>query len=144
MVQKMNSKVHSHMELALAQARASKCDIPVGCVIVRDDKVLAQAANMVERNCDSTGHAEILAIREAGKSLGNWRLDNCELYVTLEPCEMCSWAIIKSRIARVYFGAYDTGYSDNVLSSKIETHGGILEKQCSALLNDYFQGLRNK
>ena len=86
------------MKLAIEQAQKADGDIPVGAVIVKDGKVLATTFNTREKDNDITSHAEIIAIREAEKFLGNWRLDGCELYVTLEPCPMCGWAILQSRI----------------------------------------------
>jgi tRNA(adenine34) deaminase len=99
---------------------------------------------------DVTAHAEILAIREAEKFLGRWRLDDCELYVTLEPCPMCAWAIVNSRIKTVYFGSYDHNYGAlgstldvrKLCNSKMKVYGGILEEECDKILKEYFKELR--
>ncbi|MDE6139153.1 MAG: nucleoside deaminase [Candidatus Gastranaerophilales bacterium] len=139
------------MNLAIEEAKKADGDIPVGAVIVKDGEVIASAFNTREKDKDITSHAEILAIRMAEKYLGNWRLDGCELYVTLEPCPMCGWAILQSRIKTVYFGSYDTNYG--AFSSKIDlrslmsgtklnVYGGILEAECDLILNDFFKTLR--
>ena len=138
------------MSLAIKEARKSGCDISVGAIIVKDGKIIASRHNEKELTNDVTGHAEILAIREAEKVLNNWRLDNCELYVTLEPCPMCAWAILQSRIKTVYFGSYDREYG--AFGSKIElrsltgnntkVYGGIMEKECDTLLKEYFDNMR--
>lgn len=139
------------MELAITKAQTSTGEIPVGAVIVKDGKVIASACNRKENDNDVTSHAEILAIRQAEKVLNNWRLDNCEMYVTLEPCPMCGWAIIQSRINTVYFGSYDMNYGS--FSSKIDlrtvsngtklnVYGGILEDKCDKLINEFFMKIR--
>ena len=138
------------MELAIKEALNSGADIPVGAVITKDGKIISSACNNKEKTSDVTGHAEIIAIREAEKVLNNWRLDGCELYVTLEPCPMCAWAIIQSRIKSVYFGSYDTNYG--ALGSKtdlrkltncdLKVYGGIMEEECDKLLKNYFLNIR--
>lgn len=138
------------MELALEQAKLSGADIPVGAVIVRDGQVISSACNRKEQTNDVTAHAEIVAIKQAAQNLGNWRLDECEMYVTLEPCPMCAWAIIQSRIKTVYFGSYDVNYGAlgskidlrNLLNSPLKVYGGIMESECDKLLKDYFAKLR--
>ncbi len=138
------------MKLALEQAKLSASDIPVGAVIVRDGEIIAQACNRKEKTSDVTAHAEIVAIREAEKKLKNWRLDGCDLYVTLEPCPMCAWAIIQARINTVYFGSYDVNYGAlgskidlrKLLNSSIKVYGGIMEAECDKILKDYFAKLR--
>lgn len=139
-----------YMDLAIQSALKSDGDIPVGAVVVKDDKVIASACNEKEKNNDITSHAEILAVRMAEKALGNWRLDGCELYVTLEPCPMCGWAIIQSRIKSVYFGSYDLNYGSfsskfdlrNIANSKLNVYGGIKEDECNKILSDFFARLR--
>lgn len=138
------------IDIAIEQAKKSGGDIPVGAVIVKDGKVIAIAHNMREKDNDITSHAEILAIRQAEKVLNNWRLDGCELYVTLEPCPMCGWAILQSRIKSVYFGSYDNNYGAftskidlrTVSSYKPNIYGGIKEDECNRLLEAYFKNLR--
>lgn len=139
------------MKLAIGEGEKVKKDIPVGAVIVKDGEVIATGFNTKELDNDITSHAEIIAIRKAEKYLNNWRLDDCDLYVTLEPCPMCGWAILQSRIRTVYFGSYDVNYG--AFSSKIDlrkisnnqnlkVYGGILEDECNDLLNEFFQTLR--
>lgn len=139
------------MDLAITEALKTTSDIPVGAVIVKDNKVIATAFNQREVDNDITSHAEILAIRQAEKVLGNWRLDDCDLYVTLEPCPMCGWAILQSRIRNLYFGSYDINYG--AFSSKIDlrniakgtklnVYGGIQEEKCDKLLKDFFSEIR--
>ena len=95
------------MKFAIQEALNSGLDIPVGAVIVQDSKIISSACNKKENQNDITAHAEIIAMKNAEKKLGRWRLNDCELYVTLEPCPMCAWAIIQSGIRAVYFGSYD-------------------------------------
>lgn len=139
------------MKLAVAEGKKVEKDIPVGAVIVKDGEVIATGFNTKEQDNDVTSHAEIIAIRKAEKILNNWRLDDCDLYVTLEPCPMCGWAILQSRIRTVYFGSYDVNYG--AFSSKIDlrkfsntqnlkVYGGILEDECNNLLNEFFKALR--
>lgn len=131
---------------------APETEIPVGAIIVKDGEVIAAATNRKEALNDVTAHAEILALREASEKLGRWRLDDCELYVTLEPCPMCAWAIISSRIKAVYFGSYDVKYGafGSVIdvrkpaNSAMKVYGGIKEQACNKILNDYFAKLRKQ
>lgn len=136
------------MEKAIQKAKNSGPDIPVGAVIVKNGEILAACHNEKEKLNDATAHAEILAIREASKKLKSWRLEGCELYVTLEPCPMCAWAIMQARIKTVYFGSYDTLYgaysvfrelTKNVSS---EIKGGILEEKCDNIIKEYFKRMR--
>lgn len=143
------------MQIAIKEAlKASEIDeVPVGCVIVLNDKIIAKAHNKKEINNDPCGHAEIIAIRKASKKINNWRLENCEMYVTIEPCIMCAGAIIQSRIKKVYYGANDNkgggfGSSINVLNAKNINHhpaiyGGLLEEECSEIISKYFKNKRN-
>lgn len=138
------------MSISINEAKKSGRDVPVGAVVVKNGDVIATAHNERELNNDVTSHAEILAIRKAEQVLGNWRLDDCDLYVTLEPCPMCGWAILQSRIKNVYFGSYDTNYG--AFFSKVDlrkfstftpnVYGGIMEKECDELLNSFFTDLR--
>ncbi|MGI8510592.1 MAG: tRNA adenosine(34) deaminase TadA [Gemmatimonadaceae bacterium] len=136
--------------LALANKAASVGDVPVGAVIVQSEgeRVVGAAANMTVRNKDATAHAEMIAIREASAALGRWRLDDCTLYVTLEPCAMCAGAIVLARVARVVIGAWDdkAGMAGSVgdilrhprLNHRPELVGGVLAQECSAALRAFF------
>lgn len=125
-------------------------EIAVGAIIIRDGEVIASAVNRKEELNDATGHAEILAIRDASQKLGRWRLDDCELYVTLEPCPMCAWAILQARIKSVYFGSYDIKYGAfgsamdlrKFSDWKPKVYGGILEKECDEILKKCFEKMR--
>ena len=138
------------MKLAIEEAKNAVGDIPVGAVIVKDGKVIASAFNTKEKDNDVTSHAEILAIRKAEQVLGNWRLDDCDMYVTLEPCPMCGWAILQSRIKNLYFGSYDSNYGAfsskidlrTITNSKINVYGGIMEEECDYLIKSFFSDLR--
>lgn len=141
------------MQKALQQARkaAALGEIPVGAVIVRGNKLIACAHNRRELDQDALAHAEVLCIREACRKLGSWRLGGCELYVTLEPCPMCSGAIINSRLDRVVYGAKDdkAGCAGSVADLFVMpfnhtpiVRSGILESECAELLTSFFQGLR--
>lgn len=139
--------------LALAERAARGEDVPVGAVIVKDGTVIASAFNEREKGNDATAHAEILAIREACKIVGSWRLSECDLYVTLEPCPMCAGAIINSRIRHVYYGAKDArgGALGSVMDlrsyplfSKPLVTGGICEAESRAVLQTFFKTKREK
>jgi tRNA(adenine34) deaminase len=138
------------MKSAIEEALKSEGEIPVGAVLVKDGEIITRAHNLREKDNDITSHAEILAIRQAERDMDNWRLDGCELYVTLEPCPMCGWAILQSRISKVYFGSYDVNYGAfssridlrKIASSKTEVYGGIEEAQCDKILNDFFCKIR--
>ena len=143
-----------YMREALKEAKKaySKMEIPVGAVIVKDGKIVARAHNQKETKYDTTKHAEILAIQKASKKLKSWRLLDCEMYVTLEPCSMCAGAIINSRIKTVYIGALDekTGavgsvlnlFKDYKFNHNVNYEKGIMEKQCEGVLKDFFKDLR--
>lgn len=138
------------MRRAIDLAKKANGEIPVGAIIVKDGEILVETFNQKEVLNDVTAHAEILAIREAEKKLGRWRLDDCEMYVTLEPCPMCAWAIINSRIKTVYFGAYDHNYGAlgsaidlrKLANSKLKVYGGIMEKECTEVLDEFFDKMR--
>ena len=143
-----------YMKLALKEAKKAYDlkEIPVGAVIVKDDKVIARAHNLKEIKNDTTKHAEILAIQKASKRLGCWRLENCEMYVTLEPCSMCAGALIQSRIKKVYIGTmdYKTGACGSVLNllsdfkfnHNVEVETGVLAEECERILKEFFKELR--
>lgn len=139
--------------IALAKKAAAEGEIPVGAVIVKDGKIIAEGRNMREQKQNALSHAEIEAINNACKELKSWRLDDCELYVTLEPCPMCTGAIINSRIKTLIFGAYDSkaGSVDSVVNlcdypynHKVEVYGGICEDECLSILKEFFENLREK
>lgn len=144
------------MKEALKEAKKAydKLEVPVGCVIVKDNKIIARAHNLKESKSDTTKHAEIIAIQKASKKLNSWRLLDCDMYVTLEPCSMCAGAIIHSRIKRLFFGAKDkkTGAVGSVLNlledfsfnHKVEVHEGILKDECETILKSFFKDLRKK
>lgn len=138
------------MQQAIDIAAKSGDDIPVGAVIVYDNEIISKFHNEKEKRNDVTAHAEILALRDAALRFGNWRLNGCDMYVTLEPCPMCAWAIMQSRIDNLYFGAYDVLYGSfskfgNIFiadSSKLNYKGGIMEEECNLILSQYFERLR--
>ena len=144
------------MKLALKEAKKAydKGEVPVGAVIVKDGKVISKAYNLKEIKNDTTNHAEILAIKKASKKLNSWRLIDCEMYVTLEPCSMCAGALIQSRIKKVYIGAmdYKTGACGSVLNllkdykfnHEVEIQTGVLKQECEEILKNFFKELRNK
>ncbi len=144
------------MRAALREARkaASRDEVPVGCVIVREGKILSRAHNRREETQMATAHAELLAIQKACKKLGSWRLEGCDLYVTLEPCPMCAGAIVNARVGSVFFGAFDPkgGYAvtlhrtfeDSALNHRPAFEGGILEEECGELLRAYFREKRRQ
>ena len=135
-----------------AQKAYDKKEIPVGAVIVKDNKIIARAHNVKEEKNDTTKHAEIIAIQKASKKLNAWRLTGCEMYVTLEPCSMCAGALIQSRISKVYIGTmdYKTGACGSVLNllkdyefnHKVEMEKDILQEDCEKILKDFFKELR--
>ena len=143
-----------YMKQALKEAKKAykKLEVPVGAVIVKDGKIIARAHNQKETKTDTTKHAEILAIQKASKKLESWRLIDCEMYVTLEPCSMCAGAIINSRIKKVYIGAKDekTGavgsvlnlFEDYTFNHKVEAETGVMEKECQETLTKFFKELR--
>ena len=138
------------MKRAVELARKADGEIPVGALIIKDGEVIAETFNQKETLNDVTAHAEILAIRAAEKKLNNWRLEDCEMYVTLEPCPMCAWAIIQSRLKAVYFGSYDLQYGAlgskidlrTFCNSKLKVYGGIMEEKCDIILEKFFQVIR--
>jgi len=144
----------SFMQIALEEARAAgaRGEVPVGCAIVREGKVVARAGNRTLAERDPTAHAELVAIRAAATALGSERLSDCDLYVTLEPCAMCAAAISFARIRRLYFGAADPKggavehgvrfFAAATCHHRPEIYGGISESECAVLLKDFFQARR--
>lgn len=148
----MNNEEYMLEALKLAQRAYKKNEVPVGAIIVKDNKIISKAFNKRQKCQNALYHAEILAINKACKKLKSFRLENCKMYVTLEPCPMCSGAIINARLQKVYFGCYDANYGCcgsryNFLQDKnfehlVEVEGGILEEECSKILKTFFENLR--
>ena len=142
-----------YMEEALAlAAEAAVCgEVPVGCVIVCDGKIVGRGRNKREEEQNALLHAEIIAIEEACRTLGSWRLNECDLYVTLEPCPMCAGAILNARVGRVFYGAGDTNMGacggvinlfEEAFGYKPKMYKGMLGDQCAEVLSDFFKKLR--
>lgn len=142
------------MRLAVNQAKIAWAfgDAPIGAVVVKDEAVIGRGRNQREEKNDPTAHAEILALRDAAEQLGSWRLTNCSLYVTLEPCIMCAGAIVQSHIEHLYYGASDSKGGgveslyhipeDARLNHQVLIHTGIMREECERLLKDFFERLR--
>lgn len=142
------------MKEAIKEAKKAykKLEVPVGAVIVKDGKIIARAHNLKETKYDTTKHAEILAIQRASRKLQSWRLVDCEMYITLEPCTMCAGAIINSRIKRIYIGTMDekTGavgsklnlFKDYTFNHNVEVETGIMKEECEEILKEFFKELR--
>jgi tRNA(adenine34) deaminase len=141
------------MKAALKEAAKAKDknEVPIGCVIVYQNKIIARGHNEREEKQTTLSHAEVIAINKACKKIGSWRLEDCNLYVTLEPCPMCSGAILQARMHGVYFGAYDPkagacgsvfNLFDYKFNHSVEVIGGIMEEECRGIIQDFFQSLR--
>ncbi|MGS0972651.1 MAG: tRNA adenosine(34) deaminase TadA [Candidatus Izemoplasmataceae bacterium] len=141
------------MKIALKEAKkaAKKKEVPIGAVIVKNDKVIAKAHNLREKSNLATGHAELLAIQKANKKLKSWRLDRCTLYVTIEPCPMCAGAIIQSRIGKLVYGAQDlksgthqsvVNLFDKTFNHKVDVEYGIMEEECGQVVTEFFRKIR--
>ena len=140
--------------LRLAEKAFSESEVPVGAIVVKNDNIIGRGYNQRERLNDPTAHAEILAITAASSTLEDWRLSDCTLYVTKEPCPMCAGAIINSRISHLIFGAYDEEKGccgslyqlcgDRRLDSRTAVKGGVEEEKCTAILQEFFQSKRDK
>ena len=142
------------MKEALKEAKKAykKLEVPVGAIIVKNGEIIARAHNLKEEKNDTTKHAEIIAIQKASKALKAWRLEECEMYVTLEPCSMCAGAIINSRIKKVYIGTKDPKagacgsilnlFEDYKFNHKVEYQTNIMQKECEKILKDFFKELR--
>ncbi|MES2358499.1 MAG: tRNA adenosine(34) deaminase TadA [Gemmatimonadota bacterium] len=139
--------------LELARVAAAAGEVPVGAVVVRGDEIVGRGANRTQRDSDATAHAEMIAIRDASRALGSWRLEGCTLYVTLEPCAMCAGAMVLARVDRVVFGAWDAkaGMAGSVgdllrhpkLNHRPEVLAGALENECGAVLTEFFEMRRS-
>lgn len=145
-----------YMKEAIKQAKKAAAigDVPIGCVIVFDDKIIARAYNQRNKRKTTLAHAELLAIQKASKKIGDWRLEDCTMYVTLEPCQMCAGAIVQARIPKVVIGAMNpkAGCAGSVLNilqvdafnHQVEIEKRVLEKECSQMMSDFFRELRRK
>ena len=149
-------QVIKFMKEAIKEAKKAELidEVPIGCVVVKDGKIISRGHNIRETKQNPIGHAEIVAITKASRKLNSWRLDGCDIYITLEPCIMCSGAIIQSRIRHIYFGAFDPkggalGSSIDVLKAENINHhpevtSGVLQEECSLLLTNYFKNKRKQ
>lgn len=155
--QAVDNQIHEYwMREAIAEARKAEelGEVPIGAVIVHNDEIIGRGYNLRETTFDATAHAEMVAIREASRHLGAWRLLNCSLYVTLEPCPMCAGAIVQSRVPQLIYGTLDpkagcAGTLMNLLQEsrfnhRTEVIEGILQEECAALLTQFFRRLRGK
>lgn len=147
----MKCEIFMKEALSLAEIAKQNGEVPVGAVVVKNGEIVGSGYNKRENLLSPLAHAEIEAIHEASKNLGTWRLTDCDLYVTLEPCPMCAGAIINARISRVFYGAYDSkagsfgslcDLSVIKYNSVPEIHGGILEDECKEILSNFFESLR--
>lgn len=150
------TREEKYMKEALKQAKKAYDldEVPIGCVIVYQDKIIARGYNRRRIEMNTLSHAELNAIRKASKKLGDWRLEDCEMYVTLEPCQMCAGAVVQARIKKVYIGCMNpkAGCAGSILNllqvekfnHQVEIEEGILEEECSTLMKDFFKKLRAK
>ncbi|MCT2160448.1 tRNA adenosine(34) deaminase TadA [Granulicatella adiacens] len=137
-----------------AQKAYDQAEVPIGAVVVLNGEIIGRGHNLREKEQDATLHAEIKAIRQANQHLGSWRLEDCELFVTLEPCPMCSGAMILARMKRVVFGAFDPKagtagtfmnlLQDSRFNHQVEVEQGVLEDECKEILQQFFKGLRER
>lgn len=152
-----DEEIHQkYMRVAIKEARQAQLlgEVPIGAVVVHDDQIIGRGHNMREKFQDVTYHAEMLAIMEACTTLGSWRLEDCDLYVTLEPCIMCSGTIVNARIKNVYYGAQDPKagavdslyhlLNDQRLNHQVHVESGILGAECGQMLKDFFRAIRKK
>ncbi len=145
-----------YMKMALAEARKAyqRAEVPIGAVVVCNDQVVGRGFNLREQTQDPTSHAEMIALREAAKNKASWRLEDCQLYVTLEPCPMCAGAILQSRIKRLIYGAGDPKagavnslyqlLNDERFNHQVEVEAGVMEAEAAQLLKDFFRDLRER
>ena len=145
-----------YMKMALAEARKAyqRAEVPIGAVVICNDQVVGRGFNLREQTQDPTSHAEVIALKEAAKNEASWRLEDCQLYVTLEPCPMCAGAILQSRIKRLVYGASDPKagavnslyqlLNDERFNHQVEVEAGVMEKEAAQLLKDFFRDLRER
>ena len=150
------TKEEKYMKEAIRQARKAwkLNEVPIGCVIVREDRIIARGYNRRNTDKNTLAHAELLAIRKASRAVGDWRLEDCTMYITLEPCQMCAGAIVQARIPRVVIGSRNpkAGCAGSILNlldvpafnHQVELTEGVLEEECSALMTDFFRELRER
>ena len=149
------SPEEKYMRAALKEAKKAYAlgEVPIGCVLVADDKIIARGYNRRKTEKNTLAHAELTAIRKAGKKTGDWRLEQCTMYVTLEPCQMCAGAIVQARIPKVYIGTMNpkAGCAGSLLNllqfpafnHQVEIESGILQDECAALLTGFFKEMRD-
>ena len=152
----MQSTDEKYMKEAIKQAKKASAigDVPIGCVIVFGDKIIARGYNQRNKRKTTLAHAELLAIQKASKKLGDWRLEECTMYITLEPCQMCAGAIVQARIPKVVIGAMNpkAGCAGSVLNilqvdsfnHQVEVERGVLKEECSRMMSEFFKNLRKK
>lgn len=150
----MTDEYFMRLALRLARRAGQKGEIPVGCVIVRDGRILARAANDVESRRDVTRHAELVALSKAARKLNNWRLSRCTVFVTKEPCPMCAGALALARVQRIVFGAPDPAMggcggrfnlvADGAMRARIPVTGGLLADECRQVLQEFFRSVRSR
>lgn len=152
----MQSPEEKFMRAAIREAKKAYAldEVPIGCVIVREEKIIARGYNRRNTDKNTLAHAELSAIKKASKKCGDWRLEDCTMYVTLEPCQMCAGAIVQSRMKKVVIGAKNpkAGCAGSVLNllqmaafnHQVEIEEGVLEEECSSMLSDFFRELREK
>lgn len=145
-----------YMKEAIRQARKAwkLAEVPIGCVIVKEDRIIARGYNRRNTDKNTLAHAELLAIRKASRAVGDWRLEDCTMYITLEPCQMCAGAIVQARISRVVIGSRNpkAGCAGSILNllnvpefnHQVELTEGVLEAECSVMLSDFFRELRER
>lgn len=155
-LQLTDQQINEYMALAIDEAKQAGMidEVPIGAVVIHDGKVVGRGHNLREHFQDVTYHAELMAITEACQTLHSWRLEDCQLFVTLEPCMMCSGVILNSRIPELYFGASDPKagtvtslyqlLSDDRMNHQVSIHAGIRSEECSKLLTDFFRAIRQR
>lgn len=153
---KYNNEDEKYMAEALRQAKKAALidEVPIGCVIVCNEKIIARGYNRRNKDASTLAHAEIMAIKKASKKLGDWRLEECTMYVTLEPCPMCAGAIVQARIPKVVIGAMNpkAGCAGSILdifnvrefNHQVDAEYGILEEECSLMMKEFFKNLRKR